>query len=178
MIWLRCYCSRKGDRLIIRRCFSLGKDQKRLHLNGHDRVLAPISYGGVGKMCAEGRTKQGEAAYTDGLDSPQILQKEENSVRFGRGFPKKHSRRAVWEQGTGGKSSQRRGAACDFLGGREPLCQNRGSLLRIKFQSLGFIKSRRVFQSKSRNRGERPCGDFQKPPLEKRQTAPYNSLMT
>lgn len=49
-------------------------------------------------MCAEGRTEQGEAAYTDGLDSPQILQKEENSVRFGRGFPKKHSRRMVWEQ--------------------------------------------------------------------------------
>ena len=98
-------------------------------------------------------------------DSGEVFQRNTAAGRFG-------------SRGMDGKSSQRRGAACDFLGGREPLCQNRGSLLRIKFQSLGFIKSRRVFQSKSRNRGERPCGDFQKPPLEKRQTAPYNSLMT
>lgn len=32
-----------------------------------------------------------------------------------------------------------------FWVGREPLCQNRGSLLRIKFQSFGFVKNRRVF---------------------------------
>ena len=146
MIWLRCYCSRKGDRLIIRRRFSLGKDQKQRRPKGQDRVFAPISYGGRGKMCAEGRTKQGEAAYTDGFHLPQTSEKRKILPAAGGVFQRNTAAGRFGSRGQVENRASAEGQRVIFLVGREPFCQNRGSLLRIKFQSLGFVKGRRVFR--------------------------------
>lgn len=146
MIWLRCYCSRKGDRLIIRRRFSLGKGESGAASKGRTESLPLYPMAERGKCVQKEGQNREKQHILMGLILRKFYRKRKILPAAGGVFQRNTAAGRFGSRGMGGKSSQCRGAESDFLVGREPLCQNRGSLLRIKFQSLGFVKGRRVFR--------------------------------